>query len=122
MTSSTQFPARTLKPYAEPVSAGELQEGTTYFSVAFLDDDMLIPTFEAIVFLGVDLAQSEVPGGLYFQDAASYRQGIRLQSASDEDGARFLIQAPHQLGSFFGYENALDELLACSLRRRKALA
>ena len=37
------FEGRELKPYAEPVTASELKQGSVYFSVTFADDDMTIP-------------------------------------------------------------------------------
>ena len=36
------FEERELKPYAEPVSASELREDTTYFAVNYIPGDMLI--------------------------------------------------------------------------------
>ena len=121
MSAALRFPARKLKPYSEPVSAGALQVGATYFAVGFLDDAMLIPTVEPIVFIGTDLAQGGVPGELFFQDAASYRKGVRFESAVDTDGSRFTIQPPEQVGPIFEFEHALELLLACSLRRGERL-
>ena len=62
MSAALRFAARKLKPYSEPVSASELQVGATYFAVGFLDEAMLIPTMEPIVFIGTDLAQGGVAG------------------------------------------------------------
>jgi hypothetical protein len=36
-----------------------------------------------------------------------------------DDGATFTSQAPEHLNHIFQYENALNELLKCSLRVRK---
>jgi hypothetical protein len=119
MTTGSRFPGRQLKPYSEPVSPAELHVGATYFHVGFLDDSMLIPTVEPIVFIGRDLAQGGPPGELYFQDAASYGRGVRHESAVDSDGSRFIVQPAEQVGPIFEFERALDLLLACSLRRGK---
>jgi hypothetical protein len=51
-----RFESRELKPYAEPVVAAELKEGSVYFAVTFADEDTLIPTMETVVFVGRDLA------------------------------------------------------------------
>jgi hypothetical protein len=120
MAVALRFPARKLKPYSQPVSPAELRVGATYFHVGFLDEGaMLIPTVEPIVFIGTDLRQGGVSGELYFQDAASYLQGVRFESAVDSDGSRFTVQPPEQVGPIFEFERALDLLLGCSLRRAK---
>ena len=69
------FPARDLKPYAEPVDARDLKEGQLYFSLGFLDEDLVIPTLAPVVFIGNGVESGE--DLLYFQDAESYREGIR---------------------------------------------
>ena len=43
MTAELVFPETVLKPYSEPVPLDELREGEAYFSVNFLDGDMLLP-------------------------------------------------------------------------------
>src|SRR5215207_3424001 len=80
-----QFEARELPAYAEVVSPLELKEGSIYFSVTFLDEEMLIPTMEAFVYIGRDL-ESEDSGQLYFQDAVSHQEGVRYAMAADGDG------------------------------------
>jgi len=113
-----RFEARELKPYAEPISAGDLQVGAIYFSVQFADDDMLIPIVEPLVFIGRHLTRDD-QGSVYFQDAGSYREGIRFESP-ETGAAVFYAQAEHEINHVFEYERALDLLLACSLRRKKA--
>lgn len=113
-----RFEARELKPYAEPVTADRLIVDTVYFSVQFLDEDMLVPVVETLVFIG----REESDRGertCIFQDADSYRAGIGRESA-DAENALFYAQPEHQLKHIFEYDKALDSLLACSLRRAEA--
>jgi hypothetical protein len=105
---------------AEAVSPAELKEGSVYFAVQFLDDDLLIPAMEALVFVGRNLG-SEDTDQLYFQDAGSYRDGVRYGSASTED-AVFYVQSKNELNHIFEYERAVDVLLRCLLRRRERAA
>lgn len=121
-----RFEARELKPSAEPVTASTLREGEVYFSVQFADDDMSIPIVETFVFVGVNLdadldadMDADGAGGdrFYFQDAASYLDG-RPWDADDDDVSLF-VQPVENLSHIFEYEQALEELMKCSLRRRK---
>lgn len=112
-----RFEARELKPYAEPVSVENLRVGSIYFSLTFVDDEMLIPTLEPIVFVGRDLEAGD-QGVLYFQDLDSYRHGLRYEDAQEDIHGTFLTGSVDQLGHVFDFECALDVLLACSLRRR----
>jgi hypothetical protein len=111
------FNARELKPYAEPVMSSDLQVGAIYFSVQFIDDAMLVPELEPVIFLGRDLAPND-QRTLYFQDAGSYLQGIRFQSR-ETNGAAFYAQSDDEINHIFEFQRALDALLACSLRRNK---
>jgi len=112
-----RFEGRDLKPFAEPVTVGELKEGEVYFSLNFLDSDMLLPLLEPVVFVGKNLSIDDVDE-LYFQDAGSYRQGLRWGPSTGND-ATFYRQSPTEIGHIFEYERALDRLMACSLRRKK---
>jgi hypothetical protein len=99
-----RFEERELKEYAEPVLPDQLQEGKVYFSVMFLDEDGCVPKMEPRVFIG---PRAEPEGNkLYFQDFAN----------ADEE-ATFITGAGRYI---FEYERALDVLMACALRRRKA--
>jgi hypothetical protein len=113
-----RFEERELKPYAEPVTASLLEEGDVYFSVQFTDEDMLIPIMETWVFAGRKLDTEDTEGYLYFQDIESYRQGIRYASATP-DNATFQIATEENVNHIFEYEHALDQLMKCSLKRRK---
>jgi hypothetical protein len=120
MTHQEQKPMRferELKPYAEPVSERELKEGEIYFFVNFVDDEMLIPTMETVVFVGKNLDRGDTDR-VYFQDIDSFRRGIRFSTAQDEDFAMFQSGSQSELGHVFEYEGALDVLMACSVRRR----
>lgn len=108
-----RFEDRHLKPYAEPISATELKEGTVYFSVTFVDDAMCIPIMETLVFIG-----KKEKGYLQFQDVESYRRGVRYDSATDDDQATFFQCFDDELKNIFEYEHALDVLMHCSLRRK----
>jgi hypothetical protein len=110
-----EFEARQLKSYAEPVPIDSLSIGEVYFNVLFVDDDILIPTMQPVVFIGKNLASGDTDS-LYFQDAESYREGIRFGPSATESGATFFTGSTQAV---FTYERALDLLMACSLRRRE---
>jgi hypothetical protein len=71
---SMMFGPMKVKQNGEPVKADELNVGETYFSVQFLDDAMLLPELEPVVFIGNDLG-GDSEGESYFQDAQSYLAG-----------------------------------------------
>ncbi|SRR6266516_722769 len=106
---------REVKGYAEPVLPEHLQEGQVYFAVVFLDKDALVPSMEPRVFVGTKA--EPVGNKLYFQDFASYQRGIRFESPGADEEATFITGAGRYI---FEYERALDVLMACALRRRKA--
>jgi hypothetical protein len=113
-----RFEQRDLKPYAEPISSADLKVGDIYFAVNYVDDEMLLPTMETLVFIGRDLEPKD-SGLVYFQDLASYRRGVRYSTAGKHDHARFFAGSENEVGHIFTYERALEQLMACSLRRRK---
>jgi hypothetical protein len=113
------FEGRALKPYAEPVFVAELKEGNIYFAVNYVDEDMLIPTMETLVFIGRDLESGD-SGSVYFQDIFSYRKGVRYGSTTEGDHAEFYAGSAKEVGHIFTFERALEALMSCSLRRRKA--
>jgi hypothetical protein len=114
-----RFEARELMPYGEPVSAAELKEGSVYFVVTFVDEEMLIPAMETVVFVGRNLEAGDV-GKMYFQDVHSYRAGIRYGPDAEDEWAEFQTASDDGVNHIFEYERALDQLLKCSLRRSKA--
>ena len=112
------FEERELKPYAEPVSADSLKPGHVYFSLQFVDEDLLIPTLEPLIFLGRNLRAND-EGRLYFQNFESHRQGLRYDSATADQYSFFQTGTAKNIKHIFEYENALDLLMGCALRRRK---
>jgi hypothetical protein len=48
----------------------------------------------------------------------TYREGIRYSSA-DAENATFQVALEGNTNHIFEYEHALEELMRCSLRRRK---
>jgi hypothetical protein len=111
-----RFEARELKPYAEPVSTPSLKQGEVYFSIQYADEALLVPVIETLVFAGRNLDNRD-PELLYFQDAESYRQGIRYGS-DEAEKASFQLGRDGKVNHIFEYEHALEELMKCSLRRR----
>lgn len=114
---------REVKSYAEPVSAAELKEGSIYFFVNFIDGELLIPAMEPVVFVGRNFESGD-EGRVYFQDIYSYLEGIRYDTpepVSEESSAEFHTGSEDELGHVFEYEQALDVLIACSLRRRQLM-
>lgn len=114
-----RFEARILQPTAEYIKPGQLREGDTYFTVGYADPDLLLPTLMPVVFIGRDVEQ---PGSglLYFQDMDSYRDGVRLDDSNAEDGEElrgFLYRFASDTPAVMDYENAVDELLRCYIRR-----
>ena len=63
--------------YVQPSGLGE-----TYFAVHFLDDQMLVPELDPLVFIGRNLEPGD-SGRLYFQDATSYISGIRYEESGE---------------------------------------
>mgnify|MGYP000055868041 CR=1 FL=1 len=110
---------RDVKAYAEPVSNEELREGSIYFFVNFVDDEMTTPTMETVVFVGRNLEPND-SGRVYFQDIDSFNRGVRYDTATEGDYAVFQAGSEKELGHIFDFDHALDVLIACSVRRRKA--
>ena len=113
-----RFGDRELTSYAEPVSEDSLKEGQVYFSVQYVDENLLIPTMETLVFVGKHRS-SDNKTRLRFQDIGSYEQGVRYDSARAKE-AQFQTMTQKNINHIFEYEPALDELMRCALRRKKA--
>lgn len=113
------FKARELHAYAKPISVNELQEGSVYFAVSFADTKMHIPVMDTLVFIGSRLDEVEENGNLYFQDIDSHEKGVRWNSAEPGEKGTFIQCEKDQLNSIYEYEEALNVLLRCSLRRSK---
>lgn len=109
---------REVGPYAEYVAVGELELGKTYFSVRFIDDEMLTPGLEPVVFIGRNLepGDSDV---LYFQDFESYRAGARYGQQNEGEPGRFECFPDGSRPDVCEFDAALDILLRCSAKRRQ---
>ena len=107
MTDELVFPETVLKPYSEPVALDELREGAPYFSLNFLDEEMLLPMLEPVTFVGLDLAEGD-NGIVYLQDLESYRSGLRFEEADGPGyGATFYRGSADRIGHIFEFEKAL---------------
>ncbi|HEV8580241.1 MAG TPA: hypothetical protein VGX68_14330 [Thermoanaerobaculia bacterium] len=113
-----RFAERNLPPYAEPVSSSDLKEGSVYFAVNYADDRLLIPIMETVVFVGRDLEPSD-SGQVYFQDINSYRRGVRFGAHTEGDYAQFSAGSEKEVNHIFRFQQALEELMRCSLRRQE---
>jgi hypothetical protein len=119
MQDVTQFEARQLKPYAEPVTAEELKVASVYFSVQFMDEKLLVPTVEPWIFLGKNLRSEDIDSH-YFQTFGSYSEGIRLDDDCKDGDYCFQVASTNGMNHIFEYERALDVLMRSALRRRKS--
>jgi hypothetical protein len=114
------FEGRELNSLPRPVSKEELKINEVYFRLRYLDNGMLIPNFDAVVFIGTNL-DPEHEGEAYFQDYESHQKGISFSSHTPDDGSEFFIVRESRIGFIFDYDHALEELIKCSMRRRKPL-
>ena len=112
------FEERELQPFSRPVSATDLREGTVYFAVTYTPEDMTIPLMETLLFVGRNLDPGDV-GRVYFQELTVHSPGIRhgVEASNDEADRGWLME--DDLNHIFEYEQALDGVMECSLRRRK---
>jgi hypothetical protein len=106
------FEGRDVNSLADYVDARDLIQGETYFTVQFLDEQMLVPELRPLVFIGENLEPGD-SGVLYFQDAASHGAGMRYGDSATVH--RIKTGKPFALT----FERALDALLRCSLARSK---
>jgi hypothetical protein len=74
---------------------------------------------EPLVFIGKNLQLDDV-GQLYFQDARSHRDGVRYSPGKKMQDSQFMVYPENNVKHVFEYERALDVLMRCALRRRKA--
>ena len=127
-----RFEARDLKGFVDHVKAAGLVVGRPHFRVTFIDQDMVIPDLEALVFIGRNLHPEGA--GLYFQDAESFLAGERIDPAKlgslpavEETTDRFTFEIGDQRIDVYpereearvlDFEGALESLMRCSLRHR----
>ena len=114
------FEVGELKPYVEYVRSDELREGEIYFKVIYLDDLTLVPMLQPYVFIGRDL-EDDYEQQVYFQDAASYAAGVRLDDAREggDIGNAHIICGTASDVHVMEFEEALKALIKCELRRRE---
>jgi hypothetical protein len=108
------FERRELRPYAQSILPSQLEIGHTYYHVSFVDPDLSTPVMEPLVFVGFKRNKKENVAN--FQDALSFYNKTRHRKATRE----LHVFPVTDLGSIFDFESALDELLACSVRRSKS--
>jgi hypothetical protein len=106
------FPATELPHGAEPVDEGTLQVGKVYFWLNYFDEELLVPDFRAVVFVGRD-----EEGCTYFQDVLSYDAGVRIEAATDENSCIEVCAAGSANHIFDGHK-VISELMKWSLRWR----
>jgi hypothetical protein len=126
-----RFESRDLKPYGDYVRSVDLIEGHVYFRIGYLDKEMLVPEMIPLVFIGRELDAGD--HRLYFQDAASYLGGQRYPQEgwvtveADSEPPKigpaghagwFETMEDREFSGVFEFEQGLNELLSCSLRRR----
>jgi hypothetical protein len=105
-----RFEAREVPDWAEPVDEATLQLGKIYFWLHYFDEDLSIPDFRAVVFVG-----REAQGSTLFQDVGSYLASVPHDGSSEEE-ARVDACAPGSVNHIFEGGKVIDELLKWSLR------
>lgn len=114
------FNERELPVAAYPVNLNQLVTGKAYYQITYDGDDkdMEAPLVLSMVFIGMNIDDDETDT-VYFQDALSYDFGIRL-SDDPESGTFMLFRCtPDGLGAIFEFDQALDEMMKCSIRRQR---
>ncbi len=79
---ANRFETRELKSYAEPISASDLRKGSIYFFVNFIDEEMLVPTMQTVVYIGKNL-ERDYTDQVYFQDVESFNRGVTYESGAN---------------------------------------
>jgi hypothetical protein len=117
----TIFPARKLKPYAQPVDPARMEKGRVYFALQYLDYALFVPFLEPLIFLGFNLDRKN-PDIRFFQGYESYIAGVRYKRARKAHRSDFHLYGPDEGKHIFDYEHALEGLMSCALRRQQASA
>jgi hypothetical protein len=105
--------------YGPPASVDkdELVSEAIYYFLNYEDEEMLIPHLQPVVFVGRNLHPGD-KGLVYFQDITSFRSGVCYLTSPSDDVAEFYTGSEDELGHVFKFEEAVDELLRCSVRRK----
>jgi hypothetical protein len=116
------FEGRKLDPYMRPVPSDELIAGGLYYDVGFYGDGLNAVYLEPYIFLGKDIMKcdDDMKGALYFQDAASYFEGRRIEKDPNdvEVLARFEGADDPQSHGMCTLENAVDVVLRHLMERK----
>ena len=115
------FPGRQLRDYAIPVAIDELELGNIYFKVVFLDADCKIPEWFTLVFVE-KRASAGNPTLYYFQDVGSYLSGLRHTDKTIDGEVQLHYFEETGINGIYGFDEALDIMLKCSLRRNSAVS
>jgi hypothetical protein len=110
------FDGRELKSYAEHVCSSDLKQGATYYALLYVDSEMLTPMIETLVFIGKNLEPDDIDQA-YFQDLNSFQQGVTYNWETEDAAGTFYSGPSDALNHIFTYEELLNELMKCSLRR-----
>ena len=114
-----RFEGKELGRAVRYIESRSLVIGTTYFQVRYLEHDLIVPELVPLVFIGRDLDDGDI-GYLYFQDFSSFEEGTRFDTSSAESPAIFERFLESQGTSVSEFDDALDELMRCALRRRES--
>src|SRR5437016_1691032 len=127
-----RFPARELKTHCDYVRAEDLVVGEVYFRVHFLDDQGLVPELLPREFVGRNLFPADEGGKsfLYFKEpdtsSAGASQGavpreLDRRDDQEEDSPDRPLECEEEAehSGVVDFEEALNQLLACSLRRNQ---
>src|SRR5262245_33608769 len=111
------FPGREIPDHAVPTKPSDFVVGQIYFIVHFLSADMLVPELLPVAYLGKGL-----PGfgksKYVFQDAASFLRGTSSASCSQDDPVVIHTFGARETRAVFAYDDAMNVLLGCLLRRQ----
>lgn len=116
------FPARELKSHCDYVMAQDLTVDRVYFRVQFLDEEKLVPELRPRVFLGRNLFPSDEGGRpfLYFRDVTVGTSPG--EEPANESQLECEVEDERGYSGVVEFEDALDQLLECALRRQGRLA
>lgn len=120
MNGDLHFEGRKLPLGAEPVEVQRPVIGKVYFAVRYLDEDLLVPVIDTLVFVGRNLEAGDVDL-LYFQHASAYESGYEYRQGDKSRELGIEVYLGNSANSIFEYEKALDELMRCSMRRNTLL-
>lgn len=115
------FPERAVPESGNPITPEHLRLGGHYFRVSFVDSDMCVPEMIPLVFIGRGQA-SQSAKKFVFQDFYSYSKGVEPESerhSTDNSESRLEVYGRKELGGIYEFEDALNSILRCSLRRGK---